>query len=86
MAEMKKICPQCSAEMVLKKAAYPLGSMHIEERFHVDIYECPKCRKVEFFATEEDMVKCPVCGTMHSKHEKCAICALNAAFENHTGI
>ena len=26
-------------------------------------------------------MKCPVCGTMHPKNEKCAICALNTAFD-----
>ena len=86
MAEMKKICAQCGVPMELKKAAYPLGSMHIADRFHVDIYECPKCGRVEFFAAEEDMVTCPVCGSVHSRHEKCAICALNAAYENHVKL
>ncbi len=83
---MKKMCPHCNKEMLLKKSSYPLGNINITERFHVDIYECPECRKVEFYAAEEDMVKCPVCGAMHSVHEKCAICALNAAFADHSGV
>ena len=48
--------------------------------------KCPKCGKVEFYAAEEDMVTCPVCGSVHSRHEKCAICALNAAYENHVKL
>ena len=86
MAEMKKMCPQCGVEMELKKESYPLGSMHVQDRYHVDIYACPKCARVEFFETEPEMVACPVCGTMHNKHEKCAICALNAAYANHAKI
>ena len=51
---------------------------------------CPHCyvpmeEKVANYpmgsALLSDLVKCPVCGTMHPKNEKCAICALNTAFD-----
>lgn len=83
MSEVKKMCPACNVEMELMKKSYPLGNIHINERYHVDIYECPKCRRVDFFASEEEeTVVCPVCGTPHNVHEKCAICAMNKAYGN----
>lgn len=46
----------------------------------VDIYSCPKCRKVEFFLAddmEEGMPQkqCPKCGKMHDfDYPKCPFC------------
>ena len=65
--ETEKLCPTCGDEMVLEVASYPMGSVFLKERFHVDIY-----RK---------LVTCPVCGSSHHADERCAICAINAAFE-----
>ena len=83
MAEMKKekVCPCCNHELVLEKESYPMGSAFMSDRFHVDIYRCPACGKVELFAAKSSMVVCPVCGSTHSALEKCTICALNTAFD-----
>ena len=80
MSEGKKICPHCQQAMELAVKSYPMGSVFQLNRFHVDIYRCPSCRKIELFAAEGDMVPCPVCGTMHPAQEKCVTCALDAAF------
>ena len=46
----------------------------------VDIYSCPKCKKVEFFladATEDGLPQnqCPKCGKMHDfDYPKCPFC------------
>ena len=83
-----KMCPHCNVPMEEKVASYPMGSAFLSvDRFHVDIYCCPKCQLVKLFASQrpDDLVKCPKCGTMHPKNEKCAICALNIAFDgSHT--
>ena len=80
MAE--KFCPTCHEELRLKESGYPMGSAFLkDDRVHVDIYECPKCNRIELFASETDMVACPKCGTLHSPKEACAICALNAALD-----
>ena len=79
-----KMCPHCNVPMEEKVASYPMGSALLSvDRFHVDIYCCPKCQLVKLFASQrpDDLVKCPKCGTMHPKNEKCAICALNTAFD-----
>lgn len=76
-----KRCPACEEEMVLEVASYPMGSVFLKERFHVDIYRCPKCDRVELFAAKGKLVTCPVCGSTHHADERCAICAINAAFE-----
>ncbi len=81
---MKKICPNCQKEMVLEVASYPMGSAFLSNRFHVDIYSCPQCSRVELFAAKDDMVTCPVCGSVHPAKEKCVACALNTAFDSHT--
>ncbi len=81
----KKLCPACQCELTLASAAFPMGSAFAHERFHVDIYRCPQCDRVELFAAqEEEKVTCPVCGATHSPKEKCPICALNTAFSDHT--
>jgi ssDNA-binding Zn-finger/Zn-ribbon topoisomerase 1 len=82
----KKICSRCGEEMELKEASFPMGSALSAQRFHVDIYSCPKCNKVELFAAESDVVTCPVCGHVHPAREKCVRCALSTAFDgSHTG-
>ena len=80
-----KICPICNKALELKVSSYPMGSAFIKDRIHVDIYVCPECERVELFNADSDMVTCPVCGNVHSKMEKCSICALNTAFDgSHT--
>ena len=80
----KKLCPACQGEMVLEVESYPMGSAFVHDRFHVNIFRCLKCDRVELFAAEkEQLVTCPVCGATHSPKEKCPICAINTAFGNH---
>lgn len=83
----KKLCSACHTELELASAAFPMGSAFAHERFHVDLYRCPSCGRVELFATEQNeqemLVTCPVCGATHSPKEKCPICAINAAFSDH---
>ena len=80
----KKLCPECGSEMSLAIESYPMGSAFLHERFHVDIFRCRKCGRVELFASEKaKMVTCPVCGATHSPKEKCPICAINTAFSDH---
>ena len=76
-----KLCPHCGEEMVLEVASYPMGSAFLANRFHADIYRCPKCDLVKLFAAKSNMVTCPVCGTAHPASERCVLCALNLAFK-----
>lgn len=77
----KKLCIACQTELTLAAESFPMGSAFAHERFHVNIYRCPSCGRVELFAAEEsETVTCPVCGATHSAKEKCPICAINAAF------
>lgn len=81
---VKKMCPACEVELELAEESFPMGSTLAHERFHVDIYRCPRCARVELFAAEEKkLVTCPVCGATHSPRERCPICAINAAFSDH---
>ena len=83
MAE--KTCVYCHKPLKLKEAGYPMGSALLKaDRVHVDIYECPECSRVELFAAESDLVTCPKCGSTHSKKEKSAVCAMNAAIDEAT--
>lgn len=78
----KKTCPVCQSEMELESKSYPMGSAFLKiNRFHVDIYRCPNCDRVELFAAKSDLVTCPVCGCTHSAQEKCFTCALSSAFD-----
>lgn len=80
----QKLCLACNCELELASAAFPMGSTFAHERFHVDIYRCPKCGRVELFAAEEEKkVICPKCGATHSPKERCPICAINSAFSSH---
>ena len=80
-ADKKKVCPVCGVDLKLAQAGYAMGSPLASDRFHADIYVCPDCGRVSLFKaeTDDDMVKCPVCGTMHHKGERCVNCALNDA-------
>lgn len=81
---VKKLCSSCQSELELAENSFPMGSTLAHERFHVDIYRCPKCGRVELFATQEpELVTCPVCGATHSPRERCPICAINTAFSDH---
>lgn len=80
-----KCCPRCGSEMELKEKSYAMGSALFTNRFHVNIYACPKCNHVELFATEGELVTCPVCGTKHPAREKCAICSLNTVLDGKYG-
>lgn len=80
----KRLCAACQCELTLASASFPMGSTLAHERFHVDIYRCPQCGRVELFAAEQEaFVTCPVCGATHSPKEKCPICAINSAFTDH---
>lgn len=85
--ESVKLCTACKEEMVLEVASYPMGSVFKSDRLEVDIYRCPKCDHVKLFAAREkrDLITCPVCGATHHPHEKCAVCALNNAYELYFG-
>lgn len=77
-----KRCVRCGSKLKLQKESYPMGSALFSQRFHVDIYACPRCGRVELFEAQDDqMVTCPVCGTSHPVQEKCAICALNTVLD-----
>ncbi len=85
-------CTHCSAAMrfvtrerlQLGKTGWILGDLPnlIAGALEVDIYLCPECRKLEFFAAEdvaaEDELpqrKCPACGTEHDfDYPRCPKC------------
>ena len=80
MAE--KMCPSCHKPLKLRESGYPMGSALLKaDRVHVDIYECPECHGIRLYSADSDMVTCPVCGSVHSAKEACAICAMNKAFD-----
>lgn len=85
-------CLRCGEEMQffakerlqLGKTGWIFGDLPnlIAGAIEVDIYVCPQCRKLEFFATENEVstdeipkVKCPVCQTVHDfDYPKCPKC------------
>lgn len=85
-------CLRCDAEMKflakerlqLGKTGWVLGDLPnlIAGALAVNIYVCPTCRKLEFFAAEDIPAKdavpqrtCPVCGTVHDfDYPKCPKC------------
>lgn len=90
---MKSItCPHCAEEMCfvtreqlqLGKTGWLLGDLPnlIAGALAVDIYMCPSCRRLEFFAAEdvtaeEDLPqrRCPTCGTEHDfDYPRCPKC------------
>ena len=80
-----KRCPNCGEELELREQSYAMGSHLFANRFHVDIYACPKCNRVELYAAPGEMVICPICGTSHPAKEKCAICSLNTVLDGKYG-
>ena len=44
---MKHVCSHCGAQLELAVRSYPMGSALLKERFHADVYCCPKCKKIE---------------------------------------
>lgn len=85
-------CLRCNTELKflakeriqLGKTGWVLGDLPnlVAGALPVDIFVCPACRKLEFFASEEipteDTVPqrtCPVCGTVHDfDYPKCPKC------------
>ena len=73
-----KTCPICRVGLELKTKGYAMGSSLSHNRMHADVFVCPECRGVYLYESEADnMVKCPVCGSMHHAGEKCLFCELN---------
>ncbi len=71
----------------LGKTGWVLGDLPnlLAGALEVDIFVCPKCRKLEFFASEDEEQSnelpkktCPVCGTVHDfDYPKCPKCKHN---------
>ena len=90
MKEM--LCSRCETPMQflareriqLGKTGWILGDLPnlIAGALETEIFICPQCRKLEFYAAEtevmgEDIPKktCPVCGTVHDfDYPKCPKC------------
>ena len=88
------ICPHCEKTMQfltreqlqLGKTGWILGDLPnlLAGALTVNIYMCPKCRKLEFFAAEDQdeasgddlpQKTCPKCGTVHDfDYPKCPKC------------
>lgn len=83
-------CTRCGKEMTyiktqklqLGQTGWLLGDLPnlLAGAMEVEIYTCPKCRKIEFFladAEEDDIpqVQCPRCGKLHDfDYPKCPFC------------
>ena len=84
-------CLRCGEQMQilaherlqLGKTGWVLGDLPnlLAGALEVNIFVCPKCLKLEFFAAEHEVSedlpkkKCPVCGTMHDfDFPKCPNC------------
>ena len=84
-------CLRCNAEikflskekLQLGKTGWLLGDLPnlVAGALEVDIYRCPACKRLEFFAADElegnDLPKrtCPSCGTVHDfDYPKCPKC------------
>ena len=92
-------CPSCGGSMECKLKEFRIGAdgnggfyiLGGYEQYHVDLYACPDCGKVELYtanfaavqarkARQETVnVTCAVCGTTHRADIGCPSCALNAA-------
>ena len=88
----KMNCLRCGSEMnyltreniQLGKTGWVLGDFPnlIAGALKTDIYVCPQCRKLEFFAAEDEVSgddipkrTCPVCNTVHDfDYPKCPKC------------
>ena len=90
---MRKInCLRCGAEMkFVAKEKIQLGeagfffrdlSHLLSGALGVDIYVCPECKKIEFFASDDDLIEselpkrtCPRCKDVHDfDYPKCPKC------------
>lgn len=84
-------CLRCNTEikflskekLQLGKTGWLLGDLPnlVAGALEVDIYRCPVCKRLEFFATDEseenDLSQrtCPSCGTVHDfDYPKCPKC------------
>ena len=84
-------CPHCRAamehllrdEIQLGKSGWLLGTLPnlLSGALSVDVYVCPECRKLEFFAVQEEeedalpQVTCPSCGASYDfDFPKCPHC------------
>ena len=85
-------CLRCGEEMQylsrekiqLGKTGWVLGDLPnlLSGALEVQIFVCPKCRKLEFFLAENEMLDdetpkrtCPDCGTVHDfDYPKCPKC------------
>ena len=84
-------CLRCNAKikflskekLQLGKTGWLLGDLPnlVAGTLEVDIYRCPACKRLEFFAADEsegnDLPKrtCPSCGTVHDfDYPKCPKC------------
>ena len=84
-------CLRCNAEikflskekLQLGKTGWLLGDLPnlVAGALEVDIYRCPACKRLEFFATDEseenDLSQrtCPSCGAVHDfDYPKCPKC------------
>ena len=85
-------CPKCNEDMQylsreriqLGKTGWILGDLPnlLSGALEVEIYVCPKCRKLEFYLAENEVLDdetpkqtCPVCGTVHDfDYPKCPNC------------
>ena len=90
--EQDLLCLRCGQEMnhirteklQLGQTGWILGDLPnlLAGSMEVDIYSCPKCKKLEFFLadtipTEEELPqkKCPSCGMRHDfDYPKCPFC------------
>lgn len=90
MDKMK--CLRCGEDMQylsreklqLGKTGWVLGDLPnlLSGALEVQIFVCPKCRKLEFFLAENEMLDdetpkktCPKCGTVHDfDYPKCPNC------------
>ena len=88
----KYTCSRCNDEMQylsreriqLGKTGWVLGDIPnlLSGALEVEIYVCPKCRKLEFYLAETENIDddtpkktCPACGTVHDfDYPKCPKC------------
>ena len=79
---MKKIhCPRCSERLnFLGSEGFRFGRPASEPAVGVEVYSCPKCGKLEFFAAETSgisKVKCE-CGAVYDcDFPRCPSCGRN---------
>lgn len=91
-------CPICGGMMECKLKGFQIGAdgnggiylLGGYQQYHVDLYACPDCGKVEFYTADfaslkkreekkQQEVTCPTCGSIHSPLVGCPRCALDQA-------